>query len=200
MRPPFPIVANGKDIRDVWTPSPLTYIGLAIPDFPNLLLLQGPNSVGPAGTVPNQMESQITYIAKLLRKVVNQDIRTFVPSQAATDDFVAYADAFFPKTVFSENCKSWANGGIPGGRIHGHWPGSALHANLVRREPRWEDWQWKSRSESTNRFSWLGNGWTKKEMRGVGKGDEDWTPYLKVPGEVDLRSLHEEWFEGLSKA
>ena len=94
--------------------------------------------------------------------------------------------------MFSENCSSWANGGRPGGRIHGHWPGSASHVNWVRRDPRWEDWEWGLRSKSGNRFAWLGNGWTGKEVR----GDGDLTAYLKVGG-ADLRSLHEEWFEGL---
>ncbi|KUJ12617.1 FAD/NAD(P)-binding domain-containing protein [Mollisia scopiformis] len=194
MRPPFPIIANGKDLRDAWTPSPITYLGLASPDFPNLLILQGPNSVGPGGTVPNQMETQVTYMSKLLRKVASQGIKSFVPSQAATDDFIAYCDSFFPRTVFSENCSSWANGGKPGGRIHGHWPGSATHANLVRRDPRWEDWEWTYKNESGNRFAWLGNGWTQKEKDGEG----DLTPYLKLPRDIDLRSYHEEWFEGVS--
>ncbi|KAE8440550.1 hypothetical protein EG329_007243 [Mollisiaceae sp. DMI_Dod_QoI] len=194
MRPPFPIVANGKDLRDTWNPSPITYMGLASPSFPNLLFLQGPNSVGQSGTVPNQMETQITYLSKLLRKVTAQEIKSFAPSQAATDDFTAYCDSFFPRTVFSENCSSWANGGRPGGRIHGHWPGSATHANLVRRDPRWEDWEWKYKSDGGNRFAWLGNGWTKKEKDGGG----DLTSYLKLPKDIDLRSYHEEWFEGLS--
>jgi cation diffusion facilitator CzcD-associated flavoprotein CzcO len=195
LRPPFPIIANGKDLRDAWTPSPVTYLGLATPSFPNLLILQGPNSVGQSGTVPNQMETQITYVSKLLRKVLAQEIKSFAPSQAATDDFTAYIDSFFPKTVFSENCSSWANGGIPGGRIHGHWPGSASHANLVRRDPRWEDWEWKLKHESGNRFAWLGNGWTAAETQK--DGEADLTPYLKLPRDIDLRSYHEEWFEGL---
>jgi cation diffusion facilitator CzcD-associated flavoprotein CzcO len=193
MKPRFPILAHGADLRDAWTPDPTTYLGLATPRFPNLLFIQGPNAAGHSGTVPNQVETQLTYIARLLRKVAQQNIKTFAPSRAATDDFVAYADAFFPRTVWTEECSSWANGGRPGGRIHGHWPGSASHVNLVRRDPRWEDWEWVAGGEGGNRFAWLGNGWTEKEVRGEG----DLTPYLRRQGEVDLRSYHEEWFEGL---
>ncbi|KAE9372725.1 FAD/NAD(P)-binding domain-containing protein [Stipitochalara longipes BDJ] len=191
--PPFPIIANNRDLRTAWQPDPITYLGLASPSFPNFLFIQGPNAAGQSGTVPNQVETQITYIARLLRKVSTQGIKSFSPSQAATDDFVAYCDAFFPKTVLSENCSSWANGGRPGGRIHGHWPGSASHVNFVRRDPRWEDWEWEIKSETRNRFAWFGNGWTEKEEKGEG----DLTPYLKRPDQIDLRSYHEEWFEGL---
>jgi len=192
-KPPFPITAHGLSLADAWDPNPLTYLGVASPSFPNLLFLLGPHAAGHSGTVPNQIETQLTYISKLLRKVSSQGIKSFAPSQAATDEFVAYADSFFPKTVFSENCSSWANGGKPGSRIHGHWPGSASHLNFVRKDPRWEDWEWKIRSESGNRFAWFGNGWTEKEAKGEG----DLTPYLKRPDQIDLRSYHEEWFEGL---
>jgi hypothetical protein len=65
---------------------------------------------GPSGTVPHSVEIQLTYYAKLLRKVSTQGIKTVTPSQQAADDFVEYSDAFFPKTVLTDNCSSWANG------------------------------------------------------------------------------------------
>jgi cation diffusion facilitator CzcD-associated flavoprotein CzcO len=41
MRPPFLITASSLDLRDVWNPDPLSYLGIAAPYFPNLLFLQG---------------------------------------------------------------------------------------------------------------------------------------------------------------
>ena len=102
-----------------------------------------------------------------------------------------YSDAFFPTTVLTENCSSWANGGRPGARIHGIWPGSAAHLTLMRRQPRWEDWEYKYLSPSGNRFAYLGNGWTKKEQ----DPNADMTPYLELAEENDLRRLHEGWFD-----
>ena len=45
----------------------------------------------------------------------------------------------------------------------------------MRRDPRWEDWEWKYRSESGNRFAWLGNGYSQTEL------DEtaDWGYYIR---------------------
>lgn len=190
MLPPFPIIAHSTNLRSVWTPDPITYLGVATPNFPNFLFIHGPNGAGFSGTIPNQVETQTTYVARLLRKVSSQHITTFAPSQAATNDFITYSDAFFPRTVWTENCSSWANGGKAGARIHGHWPGSASHCNAIRAQPRWEDWEWTY--GPGGRFGWFGNGFTSKEERGEG----DLTGYLKV-GEVDLRAVHEEWFEGL---
>ena len=117
-----------------------------------------------------------------------EGIKSIAPSSKAADEFVEYADAFFATTVLADNCSSWYNGGKPRGRIHGVWPGSAGHVTAVRREPRWEDWEYQYLSDTDNRFAWyFGNGWTSKEM----DPDADMTSYLKKPDEIDLRDLHE---------
>ena len=144
--PPVPIVSGEYDLARDWKPVqfnenskfgfPYSYLGLGVPGFPNMSFILGPNPAGPTGTLVNSAESQIAYIAKMLRKMSSQGIRSMVPSKAATDDFVEYCDAFFPMTNLTKKCSSWSNSGIPGARIHGHWPGSAAHLNYVRREPR----------------------------------------------------------------
>ena len=195
MLPPFPItVPEVGSLQDAWTPDPYTYLGVATPSFPNLVFIQGPNGTGFSGTVPSQIETHTTYIALLLRKVTQQRIKTFVPSKAAADDFLAYSDAFFARTVWTEGCSSWANGGRPEARIHGHWPGSALHSNFVRRNPRWEDWEWTYRSKTQNRFAYFGNGRTSKEAVDNADPRPDLVRYLKRPDLIDLRVYHEEWY------
>ena len=197
LAPPFPISAYGVDLAAAWKPDglftfPYTYLGLATPGFPNLLFIHGPHGTGASGTLPQAVEIQLTYYAKVLRKVAREGIKSIVPSKKAADDFVEYSDAFFPKTVLSDNCSSWYNSGRPGSRIHGLWPGSGMHVTAVRREPRWEDWDYEYLSESGNRFEWyLGNGWTRKER----DPDSDATSYLKLPSQIDLRDLHESWWD-----
>ncbi|KAJ6788791.1 hypothetical protein PWT90_07606 [Aphanocladium album] len=194
--PGFPIKANGKALSDIWAPGgeqgyPYTYLGIATPGFPNILFIHGPYGTGPSGTVPQSVESQLAYVAKLLRKVSREGIQSIDADTKAADDFNEFSDAFFKTTVFSDNCSSWYNGGKPGGRVHGIWPGSAAHLTIVRREPRWEDWNYKYLSGSGNRFHWyLGNGSTKREA----DPEADITSYLRNPEEVDLKDLHESWW------
>ncbi|KAM7203144.1 hypothetical protein V8F20_004086 [Naviculisporaceae sp. PSN 640] len=233
MRPPFPILnGEGVDLGDLWDPEkvevgkefvpnsgtggrvksygfPFTYLGLASPEFPNLLFLAGPHGSGASGTVPHAVENQLLYFAKLLRKVSREGIATMSPSQAATEDFVEYSDAFFAKTVLTDGCSSWYNGARPGGRICGIWPGSAGHVTFVRREPRWEDWEYtylgeKENGDRVNRYAWyFGSGWTEGEAT----EGSDMTNYLKreahpayngeggeQPG-FDIKDLHESWWE-----
>ncbi|KAI4650942.1 hypothetical protein J4E93_003299 [Alternaria ventricosa] len=194
--PPFSIKARGVDLHEAWKPGgkwgfPYTYLGLAAPGFPNLFFLAGPHATGPSGTVPHGVETSLTYFAKVLRKVSSQGLKSLTPSKEATDDFVDYCDAFFPTTVLTDNCSSWNNGGVAGQRIHGLWPGSAAHFTIARREPRWEDWEYE-RENKDNRFAYFGNGYTEAEL----DDSTDLTSYLKAPGqEVDLRDLHERWWD-----
>jgi cation diffusion facilitator CzcD-associated flavoprotein CzcO len=193
--PQFGIFANDQDLRDSWKPGgnpgfPYTYLGMATPGFPNLLFIHGPHGISPSGTVPYAFETQLTYVAKLLRKVAKEGIKSVSASAQAADDFIAYSDAFFKTTVLTDGCSSSYNGGQPGAKIHGFWPGSAAHLAIVRREPRWEDWEYQYLSESGNRFSWyFGNGLTKKE----GDLTVDMAAYLQSEA-VDLRDIHESWW------
>lgn len=194
--PQFPIKARGVDLNKAWRPEgkfgfPYTYLGMSTPGFPNLFFLAGPHATGPSGTVPQAVETALTYFAKVFRKASSQGIKSISPSKEAADDFVDYCDAFFPTTVLTDNCSSWNNGGVPGQRIHGIWPGSAAHLTIVRRDPRWEDWEYE-RENKVNRFAYFGNGYTQAET----EEDSDLTSYLRAPGqEVDLKDVHESWWD-----
>ncbi|KAH7130177.1 hypothetical protein B0J11DRAFT_245863 [Dendryphion nanum] len=194
--PPFSVKARGVDLKEAWTPNgtfgfPYTYFGVATPGFPNLFFLAGPHATGPSGTVPYAVETSLTYYAKILRKVSSQGIKSIAPTKAAADDFVDYCDAYFPTTVLTDNCSSWNNGGVPGARIHGVWPGSAAHITFAKRDPRWEDWEYE-RISKVNRFAYFGNGYTTGEV----DESSDLVSYLKAPGkETDLRDLHESWWD-----
>ncbi|RAK99361.1 flavin-containing monooxygenase [Aspergillus ibericus CBS 121593] len=203
--PPFSIIANGIDLKSAWKHTglygfPYNYLGVATPNFPNLLWIGGPHSTGHGGSVPNSLENQITYISKLLRKLRSQGIKAMAPSPQAADDFVEYCDKFYPRTVWTanddstpgkKNCRSWYNGGRPGGKVHGLFPGSAASLNYLRRDPRWEDWDYTYVNPSGNRFAYFGNGWTTRETL----PDADLTPHLKRPDTIDLRTYLEGWWD-----
>lgn len=118
---PFLIMANGVNLQEAWKPGGsygylYVYLGMAAPGFPNINWVGGPMSAGFSGTVPNSIENQVTYIAKVIRKLRSQGIATLSPSFAATRDFIEYADKFFLRTVWtgnddasdnSKNCSSW---------------------------------------------------------------------------------------------
>ncbi|KAF6836529.1 4-hydroxyacetophenone monooxygenase [Colletotrichum plurivorum] len=194
MVPPFPIRARGEDLTEQWHEGgkygyPYTYLGSATPGFPNLLFLHGPNGSGRSGTVPHNVENQVTYFARILRKASREGIKTLQPTRRAADWFTQYSDAFFKTTVLSEECSSWYNSGKPGSRVHGLWPGSASLVTIVQREPRWEDFEYEYIGDAENPFLWYwGKGCTRKEL----DPEADVTPYLQ-PHVIDPKDVHESW-------
>ncbi|KAL2839123.1 hypothetical protein BJY01DRAFT_257842 [Aspergillus pseudoustus] len=210
--PGFPVINGaGLNLQTAWRAGgdpgfPDTYLGMAAATHANLLFLLGPNSgSGFAGTVPHTVETQVTYIAKILRKASRQRIRTIVPSAAAVRDFRAYCESFFPTTVMAGGCSSWYNNQVKGGRIVAVWPGSGAHVSYIRREVRWEDFEYTYHNAQGNRFGYFGNGWARRDVAAKVKGgdkagqEEDFTAYLRAEAaageDVDLRGYHERWWE-----
>lgn len=83
------------------------------------------------------------------------------------------------------------------------WPGSGAHVNYIRRDVRWEDFEYTYHNSQGNRFGYFGNGWTSRDIAAKDGGDlakeVDFTYYLKqeasIGDGVDLRGYHEAWWE-----
>ncbi|KAF5706922.1 flavin-binding monooxygenase [Fusarium mundagurra] len=143
--PPCPVISNGIDLHSAWKPGglyshPFLYLGIAAPGFPNLAFLGGAHAWSFSSTIPNTIENHRTNITEILRKLRSQGIATITPSVPATEDFIAYCNEFFPRTVFtanddssadSKNCTSWYNGGTKGGSLRGLFPASAAASNYI---------------------------------------------------------------------
>lgn len=55
---------SGKTIKETWDGTPTTYFGFAIPDYPNLFTISGPQH--PFTNTPPQLEAQIDYITSII--------------------------------------------------------------------------------------------------------------------------------------
>lgn len=71
--------------------------------------------------------------------------------------------------LFITNIHSRYKNGTVDGKVWGPWPGSGPHFLETIASPRWEDWNYKYLT--SNRFQYLGNGTTQREVEG---GDLSW--------------------------
>ena len=86
---------GGKNLRDKWTgDNPTAYLGLTVPDFPNLFCMLGPNT-GPAhgGSVIFQSECQSRYISACLVEMIERGLAAIDVRQEMHDDYVRKVDA-----------------------------------------------------------------------------------------------------------
>ena len=85
---------GGKNLRDKWTgDNPTAYLGLTVPEFPNLFCMLGPNT-GPAhgGSVIFQSECQSRYISTSLVEMIERGVAAIDVRQDTHDDYVREVD------------------------------------------------------------------------------------------------------------
>jgi 4-hydroxyacetophenone monooxygenase len=94
---------DGKNLRDAWAnDNPTAYLGLTIPDFPNLFVMLGPNS-GPAhgGSVIFQSECQSRYISACLVEMIERGIAAIDVKQEAHDTYIRKVDAEHEQLIWT---------------------------------------------------------------------------------------------------
>ncbi|MFN5672186.1 NAD(P)-binding domain-containing protein [Bradyrhizobium sp.] len=94
---------EGKNLKQVWShDNPTAYLGLTVPDFPNLFLMLGPNS-GPAhgGSVIFQSECQSRYISACLVEMIENDIAAIDGDPAAHDEYIRNVDAEHEQLIWT---------------------------------------------------------------------------------------------------
>ncbi|EJT96935.1 flavin-binding monooxygenase, partial [Dacryopinax primogenitus] len=161
--PAFPIIANGENVQDAWREMPITYMSVCSGNVPNWFNSLGPNSAVGSGSLLVLAEKELEYAFKAISKIQREGIKSMTPKASAVDAWNNYMDAYFPRTVYSEKCRSWYKGGKEEGRVTGLWPGSCLHAVFALENPRWEDFDYEFLPDHKGILSWLGNGWTTME-------------------------------------
>lgn len=107
MRPMSIVGRDGITLDEAWVKGPRAYRMTAIPGFPNLFTVLGPNS--PTGSIPLQYSAETTarYIVAWLKRFRDDEITEVEVTEEATEEFnAAVADAIGP-TVWNTGCNSW---------------------------------------------------------------------------------------------
>ncbi|MDV3127033.1 NAD(P)/FAD-dependent oxidoreductase [Mycobacterium sp. 21AC1] len=108
---------DGMSLGDYWaTEGPLSYLGLAVAGFPNLLTIQGPGSPSAETNFVAALEQHVEWIADCIDYLRSNSIRTIEATVQAQRDWIDHATALVASTVLVHpSCNSWYNGGnVPG--------------------------------------------------------------------------------------
>lgn len=107
-RPATIVGRNGVSLNERWQESCQAYRSVAVPEFPNLFFVGGPNS--PIGNFSylRTAEVQIGYVMELIKRLAEGNYREVEPTQEATDAFNAEVEQAITRTVWvTGGCTSW---------------------------------------------------------------------------------------------
>lgn len=181
-KPRFPLLGpSGSNLQDEWAKEPKSYFGLAAADFPNYLIFLGPNCPIGNGPVLSAIEVQADWMLAVIDRYQTSNIHSIAPKREAVDDFVAWKNEFMKGTVWADPCRSWYKANQADAPVTALWPGSTLHYIEALSEVRWDDLDVKYNS---NRFSWLGNGFSQCESDPTA----DWAYYIREYDDQEYQS------------
>jgi cation diffusion facilitator CzcD-associated flavoprotein CzcO len=116
---------GGRSLDDVWGDVPHAWHGLAVPEFPNMFLIYGPNTFGGSGSAIYMIESQIRHVVAAVGELRRNGGRTIEVRPAAHDAFMAELHERQRRTVWATGgCSSWYVD--EQGRDPTNWPGYTL--------------------------------------------------------------------------
>jgi 4-hydroxyacetophenone monooxygenase len=98
---------TGTALRDVWgTDNPKAYLGITVPDYPNMFMLVGPNTfVAHGGSIIFQAECEMRYVTDCLVKMIENNIASVEVRADIHDDYNERVDEEHNELV-------WAHAGL----------------------------------------------------------------------------------------
>lgn len=130
------------------------------------------------------------YIYKCIQKLQTEGIKSLEVRQQATNDYNEHAQEFLKGTVWAGDCSSWYKN--RDGRVIAVYPGSAFQFVELMRHPRWEDYEYVyTAGKASNRFTYLGNGFTRREARGGTVGDTQTLDFEEYWNLMELPAIYD---------
>lgn len=183
-RPRFPIIGRGGvNLRDKWAKESLAYMGLTVPDMPNLVMMPGPPTPVQNGTPFGAFHATANYALQIIKKMQMDNIRSFEPKRDVTEAFRKHCGEYHRHTVYTDACNSWYKNKASE-LVTTVWPGSAVQFLEIIKMPRWEHYNMDYRNPA-NIFTFMGNGL----VEAIVSPDKDPSYYL------DAHNIDPLWIE-----
>jgi cyclohexanone monooxygenase len=106
---------SGITLREKWAAGPVTQLGVAVSDFPNMLIVVGPGSPSLLSNVMVSTEEQIDWLADLIGKMDANQLVEFEAEPAAEQRWVAHVNERAKETLYL-SADSYYNGAEVAGK------------------------------------------------------------------------------------
>jgi 4-hydroxyacetophenone monooxygenase len=141
---PMEIVGrDGAVLSEQWGDRPSAYLGITVPNFPNLFCMYGPGTnLAHGGSLIFHSECQMRYITGCLDALLTRHAKAMEPRQAAHDDYYARTQRELEGLVWSQPTikHSWFKN--PEGKIHVLSPWRLVDYWSWTKRPNPDDFVW----------------------------------------------------------
>ena len=105
---------DGAALKDRWAEGPKTYLGLAVPGFPNMFTVTGPGSPSVLSNMIHSIEIHVDWIADAIAAAERQGFARIEARAEATEEWVAHANAEAERTLFPRAASWYMGANVPG--------------------------------------------------------------------------------------
>jgi cation diffusion facilitator CzcD-associated flavoprotein CzcO len=144
VRPMQVVGRGGVALDDVWKDGPFAYLALAVPDFPNFFLLQGPNAPVGNFSLIDVAELELAYVVQLLDRIRSGACDEISVSHGAMERFDAERREAARRTIWATGCRSWY---LDAQGLPTAWPWTYDRFREEMHAPRLADYDCRSRGE-----------------------------------------------------
>ncbi|KAG1756602.1 uncharacterized protein EDB91DRAFT_1093541 [Suillus paluster] len=117
------------------------YYGTVFPGFPNMFTIVGPNSASAHASLLFTIETQVSYILKLIKPIIDGKVKSLEVTQKATASYNTWIRKRMENTIFL-GCLSYYRGDSRKGvRNVATFPGMIALYWWIVRKPRWDDFR-----------------------------------------------------------
>jgi cyclohexanone monooxygenase len=132
---------DGRRLRDDWRDGAEAYLGTAVPGYPNLFTLYGPNTNGVTSII-YILEAQAEFVRRLLDDMVRRRVQAIEIRRDVHDAYNDEIQGAMQNTVWLANCNNYYR--HPNGKVVTQFPysGTTFAQRLARVEL--DDFDWLS--------------------------------------------------------
>ncbi|ORA11418.1 hypothetical protein BST14_18575 [Mycobacterium arosiense ATCC BAA-1401 = DSM 45069] len=115
---------GGVNLHQQWAECPTAYLGMTVPNFPNMFVLFGPNTNSITNTIVFLLERQAAYVRQALQHKESRGLAWLEVSEPTFHRFQDWLQQKLDRTVFTDNCPGWYTNAQ--GKVTAMWPASHL--------------------------------------------------------------------------
>ncbi len=138
-----PMAVTGREGRalesDAWAQGASAYLGITVPDFPNMFLLYGPNTNLGTGSIVHMIESGVHYVTEAVRAIAEQPAAAFSVRRGRAHLYDDEIQRRLSGSAWASGCSSWYVD--ENGRNANNWPGTMSEYRWRTRQFKLEDFE-----------------------------------------------------------